>query len=153
MVFLLLDFFRVDYFILNQFFDYIFPQFRKPFIIEANDSDRYLIGDWSGHNSKINCFARLLNGNIISGSNDKTIRIRNQYNGSLIKIFSDQPSSVMSIAVLLNGDIVSGYFESSIQILNPNDGKILRKLLGHAQCVQTSGVARGGASGAIAPLL
>ncbi|CAF0839035.1 unnamed protein product [Brachionus calyciflorus] len=109
--------------------------------VEANDSDRYLIGDWSGHNSKINCFARLLNGNIISGSNDKTIRIWCQYGGSLIKIFPDQPGSVMSIAVSLNGDIVvsycDGYRDASIQILNPNDGKILRKLLGHTHCVQT----------------
>ena len=75
----------------------------------------------SGHTSYVYSLAVLPNGHLASGSDDKTIKIWNPTDGSVIRTLSGHSSEVLALAVLPNGHLASGSY-LDIKIWNTNEG-------------------------------
>ena len=71
-----------------------------------------------GHQSTVYSLLGLPNGDLVSGSNDKTIKIWNTADGSLKKTLIGHTGSVRSLILLENGNIASGSDDRTIRIWN-----------------------------------
>lgn len=75
---------------------------------------------------------------LISGSNDKTIKIWDLHKGQLLKTLSGHAGSVIAIAISPNGELLaSGSGDNTIKIWNLATGKLLSTLIGHTGWVNT----------------
>ena len=86
-----------------------------------------------GHTDLISCFTVLLDGRLVSGSNDGTIRIWNTTTGNcdLVSDLDQAADVVTSLTVLPDGRLASGSRGGSIKIWNTATGKCERTLKGH----------------------
>jgi WD40 repeat protein len=57
-----------------------------------------------------------LNGDLASGSNDRTINILNPIDDTLKRILKGHSGTVSSLTTLLNGDLASGSNDKTIKI-------------------------------------
>ncbi len=74
---------------------------------------------------------------IVSGSSDKTIKIWDGDNGSLIHTINGHIKSVSSVAVSPDGlRVVSGSYDTTIKIWDADDGSLLHTLKGHTDWVE-----------------
>ena len=72
-----------------------------------------------GHTDLVNCLVVLPNGNLGSGSDDKTIKIWNINNGSVLKTFTGHSNWVTTLAVLANNiSLASGSADKTIRFWN-----------------------------------
>jgi hypothetical protein len=86
--------------------------------------------------SAVNALMALSDGRIISGSDDKVIRIWNTVSGSCIASLEGHEDPVISLAVLGNGCLASGSDDETIRLWDLESGKCTAVLKGH-----TGGVA------------
>jgi WD40 repeat protein len=93
-----------------------------------------------GHYLDITCIATLLDGRIVSGSRDKTLKIWNLQTGECDAIFKDHNDEVLCVAVLPDGRIVSGSKDKTLKIWNPLTKKCNVTLTGHTDRVKCVGV-------------
>ena len=67
---------------------------------------------------------------IVSGGEDKTIRIWDSHNGRQIRVFEGHSAALSSVAFSPDGKkIVSGGWDHSLRIWNVADGKKIKTLL------------------------
>ncbi|RNA10706.1 serine threonine kinase [Brachionus plicatilis] len=92
------------------------------------------------HSGPINSLIVLKNGDLASGSADKTINIWNTDNGNKKLTLNNHSAGIWSLALLNNGDIVSGSHDKSIKIWNTYDGSLKMNLAGHSSEVQSLAV-------------
>jgi len=89
----------------------------------ADTFDKKLVG----HTKKITCITNLPNGDIITGSADKKIKIWNSDTGRLagkcIKTLHGHQNGILCVNVLLDGRIISGSLDNTLKIWNPVNGK------------------------------
>lgn len=76
----------------------------------------------------------LSNGNLASGSDDKTIKIWNTTDGRLIRTLSNHTNKILSLLVLSNGYLASSSSDFSLKIWNTNNGSLLRTIPMSFQC-------------------
>jgi WD40 repeat protein len=74
-----------------------------------------------GHTEPIWCLCELNNGNIASGSVDKTIKIWNTQNKSCIFTIKGHSQTVWCIIPLKSGDFLSGSADGTVKIWNHED--------------------------------
>jgi len=74
-----------------------------------------------GHTEPIWCLCELNNGNIASGSVDKTIKIWNTQNKSCIFTIKGHTQTVWCIIPLKSGDFLSGSADGTVKIWNHED--------------------------------
>ena len=82
-----------------------------------------------GHTNYANALTVPQNGNLVSGSEDKTIKIWNSTTGELIQTLTGHRTGVYSLTVLANGNLVSG--SDHIRIWNMTTGALIQTLTGH----------------------
>ncbi|RMZ96870.1 WD40 repeat-containing, partial [Brachionus plicatilis] len=87
-----------------------------------------------GHTSVVNQIIELPNGNLVSCSDDKTVKVWNISNGTVIKTMT-HTSLVYSIAVLNNGYLASGLSDGTIKIWNVETNQMVRNLTGHSSII------------------
>ena len=69
----------------------------------------------------------LNNGDLASGSDDKTVKIWNPNDGTILRTIHGHSDSVTSLVVLTNDQLVTGSpSQPTIKIWNPNDGSLLQ---------------------------
>ncbi|CAF0995100.1 unnamed protein product [Brachionus calyciflorus] len=89
-----------------------------------------------GHSSMVTSLILLENGDLASGSYDKTIRIWNVNNSYALKtINTDSPYAILSLTLLPNGQIACASEDKIIKIYDKHNGGLIKTLEGH-----TSGV-------------
>jgi WD40 repeat protein len=87
-----------------------------------SEYDYYLEGksnNLTGHSCSVNCFAILPDGRLVSGSDDKSIKIWNMQDGKCEVIFTGHKNEVTCITVLHDGYIVSGSSSGELKLWNP----------------------------------
>ncbi|RNA03049.1 serine threonine kinase, partial [Brachionus plicatilis] len=87
-----------------------------------------------GHLSTVYQIIELPNGNLVSCSDDKTVKVWNISNGAVIKSITHE-TDVHSIAFLPNGYLVSGLYGGTINIWNLETNQLIRNLIGHRNII------------------
>ena len=87
-----------------------------------------MIKTLNGHTSSVWSLTILQNGNLVSGSLDKTIKIWNSKTGTLIQTLDGHTQGVFSLTVLQNGNLVSGSGDNTIKIWSPTTGAFIQTL-------------------------
>ena len=77
----------------------------------------------------------LENGDLVSGSEDSTIKIWNVDNGTVKRTLTGHIEWVKKLVMLENGDLVSCSDDTTIKIWNTENGTVKRTLTGHTEYV------------------
>lgn len=85
----------------------------------------------SDHDDIINEILKLPNGNIVSASDDRTLKIWNPKNGQLIYTLTGHTDYVKHISLIDDNHIVSGSSDATLRIWNITTGKCEFVLRGH----------------------
>src|SRR5687768_8761905 len=93
---------------------------------------------FSGHTWHVNALAVLPDGRIVSGSDDKTLKLWDVA-GKCLDTFRGHESSVMALAVLPDGRIVSGSSDKTLKLWD-GSGKCLATFSGHKSSVDALAV-------------
>ncbi len=104
--------------------------FRKPELSQGTHIDRKVFEN-VGHVGCVTCLAVLPDGRIVSGSDDKSIRIWDADTGECLCALEGHLDGVTCLALLPDGRIVSGSNDRTIRIWNADTGKSVRTLKGH----------------------
>ena len=110
-----------------------------------------LITTLSGHGDAVLALVELRNGNLASGSSDKTIKIWNADDWSLERTL-DEPhecAEVLSLAVLKNGLLASGSSQGSILVWNAETGELVKSFKAHESEVCSLVVLQNGCLGSL----
>jgi len=70
----------------------------------------------TGHTSWVNVLTVLPDGSLVSGSEDKTIKIWDVKNGQTIKTLTGHTGFLSALTVLPDGSLVSGSWDNTIKI-------------------------------------
>ncbi|CAF1013692.1 unnamed protein product [Brachionus calyciflorus] len=105
---------------------------------------RPFIGTLTGHTSGVSSLTVLNNGNLASGSVDRTIKIWNTNDFSLVRTLTGHTDIVRTLSVLKNGNLASGSSDRTIKIWNTNDGSLIRTITGFINAVYAISVLNNG---------
>jgi WD40 repeat protein len=82
---------------------------------------------------------------LVSGSQDKTIKLWNLRTGQLLRTIKGHAGAVTSVALSPNGEtLVSGSEDKTIKLWNVSTGKLSKTLAGHAGGVKSVVISRDG---------
>jgi WD40 repeat protein len=85
----------------------------------------------TGHIDAVKSLMMLKDGNIASGSSDRTVKIWNVKEGSVNRTLTGHIGAVSSLVLLRNGNIASASHDKTVKIWNLTDGSLIRTLTGH----------------------
>jgi len=91
----------------------------------------YYLQTLNEHKDHINCMTTL-NGQLISGSVDHTIKIWNLKTGQLIRTLIGHTAGVAGMTIL-DGQLISGSWDGTIKTWDSNTGQELQTLIGHQE--------------------
>jgi len=94
----------------------------------TNSAPGSLLFNLTSHTDTILSIATLPNGNLASGSWDKTVKIWNPNTGSLVYTLTGHTNGVFTLAIFPNGNLASGSYDFTIKIWNPNTGALVYTL-------------------------
>lgn len=103
-------------------------------IIIRNSQDGLVKNKLVGHKSTVYQIIELPNGNLVSCSFDKTVKVWNILNGAMIKSISHK-SAVFSIVILQNGHLVSGLSDGIINIWNLKTNNTIGNFNEHSSAI------------------
>lgn len=92
----------------------------------ANNEDSNI-----GHTDTVNNAVELQNGNIVTVSDDRAVRIWNAETGALVRTLLGHQESITNIKELKNGNIITVSDDGTARIWNTETGELVRTLLGH----------------------
>ena len=100
----------------------------------------------TGHSDSVWSVALSSNGQtLVSGSEDKTIKVWNLSTGQLLRTLSGHSDTVRSVALSPDGQtLASGSGDNTIKIWNVQTGKLLRTLSAHSGPVWSVAISRDG---------
>ncbi len=109
---------------------------RLPSVAQA---DSPLIRTLEGHSGSVTSVAFNPNGNtLVSGSNDKTLKVWDVRSGRLLRTLEGHSAGVKSVAISADGSIVaSGSDDSKLKLWDARSGCLLRTLEGHSNGVKS----------------
>ena len=90
----------------------------------------FAVNTLKGHTGKVNCVEKLDVNHIVSGSDDKTIKIWDFRNGICIKTLEDEDCQVDSV-ICFNGTTLASTSNELIKIWDTYQGKCVETLHGH----------------------
>ncbi|MGE3920335.1 MAG: hypothetical protein AB7F64_05225, partial [Gammaproteobacteria bacterium] len=88
-----------------------------------------------GHTDSVRALAVLPSGEVVSGSDDNTLRVWNPKTGQCRQVLQGHTDSVYALTVLPGGEVVSGSRDKTLRVWNPNTGQCLQVLKGHTDSV------------------
>ncbi len=96
-----------------------------------------IIASLQGHTNQVVSIVLLKNGYLASASEDKTIKIWNLKNYSLVRTLVGHSAGVWSLCVLSNDLLASGSNDKTIKIWDSTNGLLLNTLIGHKLAVRS----------------
>ena len=97
----------------------------------AKKSNSMFKKELRGHSSDIHALTILNNGDIVSASLDKSIKIWNANTGDLKKTLEGHKDCIQALIVLANGNLASGSWDKTIRIWDVDTGEIRKVLAEH----------------------
>jgi WD40 repeat protein len=101
-----------------------------------NISNSDYIGAFIGHNDIVRCLKLLKNKNLVSCSDDKTIKIWNTLNGELIKTLVGHQGSVSNLELMDNGNLISCSRDKTIKIWDLNRYVCIKSIKANAKKIK-----------------
>ena len=98
----------------------------------------------TGHTDAVRSLAISREGQLISGSGDRTIKIWNVETGKLWKTLEGHTNEVFSLTISKEGQLVSGSSDRTIIVWNIETGQILKTLKGHTNFVSSLVISKEG---------
>ena len=89
------------------------------------------------HSSGVWCLILLRNGQLASGSRDKTIKIWNIESAECVQTLQGHSKLVMRLQQLESGELISCSSDTTIKIWNLTEGSCIRTLFGHTSSVRS----------------
>ena len=89
----------------------------------------------SGHEGKVNCMTLLRNMWLVSGSDDKTIKVWDIYKENCLQTLEGHADKIKSLAILPKDCIASGSADRTIKLWDLNTGLLVTTLKGHLASV------------------
>ena len=89
-----------------------------------------------GHTGAVYSVCVLPNGQLVSGSHDKTLRIWDVKSGDCEQILTGHTNIVKCVCVLPNGQLVSGSWDNTLRIWDVKSGDCVQTLTGHTSSVR-----------------
>ena len=77
----------------------------------------------------------LPNGNLVSGSKDKTLKVWDLNSGECLQTLTGHSRNVKCLVLLYNGHVASGSYDKTIKIWNIEKGQCIKTLQGHSGLV------------------
>jgi WD40 repeat protein len=77
----------------------------------------------------------LANGQVVSGSDDNTLKVWDVKTGECVKILKGHFGSVSCVAVLANGQMVSGSYDNTLKVWDAQTGECVKTLEWHVSSV------------------
>ena len=96
----------------------------------------------SSAEQSVRCLSSLADGRIISGADDRTVRVWNLTTGESQKL-SGHTKSVLSVAALGKTRVISGSYDKSVCVWDLTTGLCAKELLEHAEEVRAVAVIDG----------
>jgi len=83
------------------------------------------------HVSHVMALTMLHSGELVSGSDDKTIRVWDVSKGECLKVLKGHDYGVSALTVLPSGELVSGSYDKTLRVWDVSKGECLKVLRGH----------------------
>jgi WD40 repeat protein len=96
-----------------------------------------LIRTISGHIRSVRGVVVLKYGEIVSASDDKSIKVWDSNNGTLIRTLTNNTDGIQSLVVLNNGTLIASGSYQKVKIWDPYTGDMIFSLDGHSDYVRT----------------
>ena len=81
------------------------------------------------------CVTELKNGQFISGSRDKTLKLWDADTGQCLRTYEGHSDSVTCVTELKSGQFISGSDDKTLKLWDADTGQCLRTYEGHSDCV------------------
>lgn len=96
-----------------------------------------LLRTFVGHTDSVNSLAVLKDGTLISGSQDKTIRVWDVKNNQTLNVLKGHSSGILALLVLPDGNVASSSLRpyAEIRIWNITSGQTVKQLTGHTNSI------------------
>ncbi|RNA03681.1 hypothetical protein BpHYR1_033051 [Brachionus plicatilis] len=98
----------------------------------------------NGRNNEMNCLAIMQNGNIVSGSEDRTIKIFDKDTFVCVRTINGHNRDVLCLAIMQNGNIVSGSEDEKIKIWDKDTFECIMTIKGHTNYVKSLAIPQNG---------
>jgi WD40 repeat protein len=123
-----------------------------PTISTTKNKEYVLVNTLAGHSKMVRSVAISPDGQtLVSGSDDKTIKVWNLHSGELLKTLTGHLSSwflgvsVVCVAISPDGQmLVSGAGDKTIKVWNLHSGELLKTLTGHSKTVNSVAISPNG---------
>ncbi len=97
-----------------------------------------------GHTEAVRAVAALDGGRVVSGSNDKMLRVWDVESGESLRVLKGHARGVNAVAVLEDGRVVSASGDGTLRVWDVESGDTLRVLEGHRGAVKVVAALDGG---------
>jgi hypothetical protein len=112
--------------------------FRNSINFLRNSKIRYCDVTFVGHTAPITCIAICIDGRIVSGSVDETLKIWNAHTGKCDITLKGHTDTITCVMVHFDGRIISGSLDNTLRIWDPLNGKcdiILKEHAAKIKCI------------------
>ena len=85
-----------------------------------------------GHSAEVFCVTSLANGQVVSGSRDKMLKVWDIRTGDCVQTLKGHSGGVSCVTSLANGQVVSGSEDKTLKVWDIRTGDCVRTLRGHS---------------------
>ena len=104
---------------------------------DLNSNENKCISSFIGHGLWVNCLVKCNENYFASASNDRTIKIWDYYNKTIIQNLIGHKDCVLSLILLRNNNLCSGSADNTIKIWDWENGTCIKTLEGHQGWVKS----------------
>ncbi|MDB9315029.1 hypothetical protein PN462_18085, partial [Spirulina sp. CS-785/01] len=107
----------------------------RPLFPCLDSPDGALVRTLTGHSSTVRAVAVTPEGQVISGSDDNTLKVWDMQTGKELRTLTGHSHWITAVAVTPEGQVISGSRDKTLKVWDSPTGKELRTLTGHSHWI------------------